>query len=428
VPDGRNIAERRARVADALQLIDEILIVGAGEPVPLPEGTDQTYPFRAHPEYFYLSGVDSPGGVIAFDPKDRSRERWVFFVPDVTEAERTWEGRTQQSGKNLSALEPWLAARRGRPLVNLGERLRGVRSDDALIARAREQFTHARRAKDTTELRLLRHAANATAQGFSAMRKYLRAGMTERALQIELEAAFYRAGADRTGYGTIIASGSNAAVMHFSPSQRKVRRGDFVLIDAGAEVGRYVSDVTRTFVAGGKASPFQRELFELVLEVEEAGISRCVPGAEWKEIHLQAATELTAGLIEMGLMRGTPKSLVEQGAHMLFFPHGLGHLVGLGVRDASGRLPGRAEDHSPALKNLRMDLPLAAGYVTTVEPGLYFIPAILNEPQRRKRYRTCVNWSLVERHLGIGGVRIEDNVLVTDRQPEVLTAAIAKEW
>ena len=424
----RNIAERRARVADALQLIDEILLVGAGEPVPLQDGTDQTYPFRAHSEYFYLTGVDSPGGVIAFDPKDSSRERWVSFVPDVTEAERTWEGRTQQAGRSLSALEPWLSARRGRPVVNLGERLRGVRSDDALIARAREQFTHIRRPKDATELRLLRHAANATARGFSAVRKYLRPGVTERALQVELEAAFYRAGADCTGYGTTVASGPNTAVMHFSPSGRKLRRGDLVLIDAGAEVGRYVSDVTRTFVAGGKASPFQRELFELVLAVEEAGILRCVPGAEWKEIHLQAATELTAGLIDMGLMRGTPESLVEQGAHTLFFPHGLGHLVGLGVRDASGRLPGRAKDHNPALQNLRMDLPLAASYVTTVEPGLYFIPAILNQPQRRKRYRTCVNWSLVDRHVGIGGVRIEDSVLVTDRQPEVLTARIPKQW
>jgi Xaa-Pro aminopeptidase len=247
-------------------------------------------------------------------------------------------------------------------------------------------------------------------------------------LQIELEAAFYRAGADCTGYGTIVASGPNAAIMHFSPSQRKVRRSDFVLIDAGAEVGRYVSDVTRTFVAGGKASPFQRDLFELVLAVEEAGIARCVPGAEWKAIHLQAATELTAGLIEMGVMRGAPESLVEQGAHTLFFPHGLGHLVGLGVRDASGRLPGRAKDHNPALKSLRMDLPLAAGYVTTVEPGLYFIPAILNDPQRRKRYRGSVNWSLVDRHLRIGGVRIEDTVLVTEQQPEVLTVGIPKKW
>ena len=114
VLNSRCIAERRARVAGALELFDEILVVGAGEPVPLPEGTDQTYPSRAHSEYSYLTGVDSPGGVIAFDPKNRSRERWVSFVPDVTKAERTWEGRIQQSGKSLSALEPWLTARRGR--------------------------------------------------------------------------------------------------------------------------------------------------------------------------------------------------------------------------------------------------------------------------------------------------------------------------
>jgi Xaa-Pro aminopeptidase len=428
MPDIPNLAKRRARVANALQLTDEILLVGAGEPVPLPENTDQTYPFRSHTEYFYLTGMDSPGGVIAFDPQDRPGKRWVSFVPDVTEAERTWEGRTQEVGKSLTALEGWLTARRGRPLVNLGERLRGVRSDDALIVRAREQFTHARRAKDTAELRLLRRAANATEKGFSAVREYLRPGVTERALQIELEAAFFRAGADRVGYGTIVASGPNAAVMHFSPSRRKVRRGDFVLIDAGAEVGRYVIDVTRTFVAGEKASPFQRDLLQLVLTVEEAAISRCVPDAEWKTIHLQAATELTAGLVEMNVMRGRPESLVEQGAHTLFFPHGLGHLVGLGVRDASGRFPGRAKDDSAALKNLRMDLPLAAGYVTTVEPGVYFIPAILNDSARRRRYRTCVNWSLADAHIGIGGVRIEDDVLVTNHQPEVLTAGVAKNW
>src|SRR5882672_6442332 len=107
-----------------------------------------------------------------------------------------------------------------------------------------------------------------------------------------------------------------------------------------------------------------------------------------------------------------------------FFPHGLGHLVGLGVRDASGRYPGRPKDESPALRNLRMDLPLAAGYVTTVEPGLYFIPAILNDPARRKKYRACVNWSLAEKHIGLGGVRVEDTVLVTDRGPKVLTSAV----
>src|SRR5207245_8833295 len=114
------------------------------------------------------------------------------------------------------------------------------------------------------------------------------------------------------------------------------------------------------------------------------------------------------------------ESLVLHGAHTCFFPHGLCHLVMLGVRDASGRHPGRQKDETPALRNLRMDLPLAVGYVTTVEPGLYFIPAILNDPKRRRQYRQSVNWDRVGHCLGCGGVRIEDNVLVTKHGHEVL--------
>jgi Xaa-Pro aminopeptidase len=118
--------------------------------------------------------------------------------------------------------------------------------------------------------------------------------------------------------------------------------------------------------------------------------------------------------------------LVEQEAHTLFFPHGIGHMLGLGVRDASGLLPGRTKDPRPGLRTLRMDLPLAAGYVVTVEPGLYFIPALLNDPARRSRYAQAVNWPLVDQHLALGGVRIEDNILVTEGAPEVLTKEIPK--
>lgn len=424
----KHLAERRRRVAEAMGLRDEILLIGAGEPIPLPEESDQIYPFFAHPEYYYLTGIDSPGGVLAFDPRQRSSKGWVSFVPSVTETEKMWEGRTELAGTPLPRLEPWLGARRGRPIINLGAPLRGVRSDERDVARMREQFIHVRRAKDSVELSLLRRAAAATEKGFSAVRGHIRAGVSERALQIELEAEFFRNGADGVGYATIVGSGPNAAVMHFSPSGRKIRRGEFVLIDAGAHVDRYVIDVTRTFVTGHKPTHFQRELFSLVLEAERNAISRCLPGAEWKELHLKAAIEMTDGLIELKLMNGNAESLVEQGAHTLFFPHGLGHLVGLGVRDASGRYPGRPKDESPALRNLRMDLPLAVGYVTTVEPGLYFIPAILNDPKRRRKYRQSVDWRRVDNCLGCGGVRLEDNVLVTENGPEVLTASIPTDW
>jgi Xaa-Pro aminopeptidase len=266
----------------------------------------------------------------------------------------------------------------------------------------------------------------ATAAGFAHLRSLLAAGQTERFLKIELEAEFFRRGATRTGYDTIVGTGPNSAVLHFEPSQRQTAVGDFVLVDAGTEFDRYVTDVTRTYVVGPPTA-FQRDLYDVVLASQERAIARCSVGAEWTALHLMTAVDLTEGLISLGLLHGEASSLVEQEAHTLFFPHGLGHLVGLGVRDASGLLPGRARDARPSLRTLRMDLPLGAGYVVTIEPGLYFIPALLNDSKRRARFAQAVNWSLVERHLDQGGVRIEDNLLITDGVPENLTAAIPKD-
>ncbi|MBL9201595.1 MAG: aminopeptidase P N-terminal domain-containing protein [Opitutaceae bacterium] len=416
---------RRARVGAALPLGDGLLVVGAGEPIPLPEASDQMHEFRAHAEYFYLAGLDHPGGVMAFDPREGAEAGWVSFVHVVTEAERVWEGRTQLSGRPISELTNWLAARHGRAIAQLGAAVREVAGDAALTAAVRAAFTHARRIKDAAEIATIRRAADATAQGFAAMPERLRPGVTERALQIELEAAFFRAGATRTGFHSLVGNGPNAAILHSPPSARAVRGGDFVLIDAGAEIDRYTADVTRTFVVG-TPSAFQRDLHQTVLAAEQRAIERCVVGAEWKAVHLAAAVDLVGGLVAMGVMRGAPESLVEQEAHALFFPHGIGHMVGLGVRDGSGLAAGREKDSRPSLRPLRMDLPLAAGHVVTVEPGLYFIPAILNDPLRRERYRDAVNWSRVDHHIGIGGVRIEDDVLVTPGAPEVLTRAIPK--
>lgn len=419
------LSDRHARIAAALNLGDAILLVGAGEPVPLPEGSDQTYAFRSHAEYYYLAGQECPGGVVAFDPQKGDRDGWISFVPDVTEGERVWEGREQLPGSSNATLEPWLTTRRGRPIVMLGAPLRGVTANDARTLRAREQLLHARRVKDATEVALLRRTAVATAPGFAKLKSLLRPGVTERALQIELEAEFFRHGGTRPGYGSIVGLGSNSAILHSTPSARAAQAGDFVLVDAGAEIDRYMSDVTRTY-AVGTPSAFQRDLYQIVLAAEEHGIARCVSGAEWREIHLAAAVEMTAGLVSLGVMRGNAESLVEQEAHALFFPHGLGHMVGLGVRDGSGMEPGRTRSTRASLSTLRMDLPLAPGYVVTVEPGLYFIPALLNDPKRRARFRDAVNWPLVESHLTLGGVRIEDNILVTSGAPENLTAAIPK--
>jgi Xaa-Pro aminopeptidase len=422
------LSSRRERVAELLSLTDEILLIGAGEPVPIPEGTDQTYPFRAHSEYYYLTELECPGGVLAFDPTAGPSEGWASFVPELTANERIWEGRSAWPGQAIALLEPWLTQRRGRLILRLGAPVRGVRPDESADAQIRGLFSHARRPKDATEMEKLRRAASATANGYAAMKSVLKPGLSERALQIELETGFFRAGASNTGYGTIIGTGPNSAILHFPPSQRKAGEGEFVLVDAGAEIDRYVTDVTRTYVVGGRPTQFQRDLHQLVVETEESAIERCLPGTEWKTIHLQAAVQMVAGLVEMKIMHGDAETLVEREAHRLFFPHGLGHLVGLGVRDASGTLPGRPKDPRPSLRNLRMDLPLETGYVTTVEPGLYFIPALLDDPKNRARFHDCVNWSLAEQYVHLGGVRIEDDVFITPHGPEVLTKEIEKKW
>lgn len=415
---------RRARLTSALSLgPDDLLLIGAGQPIPKPELSDQHLPFIAHQEYYYLTGnVDAHGGILACDGRTGT---WISFVPEVTEMQRVWDGAVQLPGEFLSRFDGWLAARTGRRIAMLGEPLAGVKSDESLSLRVRDALRHARRPKEIGEIELMKRCAVATAEGYAAVQPFLQPGISERRMQIELEAGFFRGGAANTGYDSIVGVGKQAAVFHGSPSTDRVaREGDFILIDAGGELDRYVIDVTRTYVAGGHPSAFQRDLYAAVKSAHARACAKCVPGAEWKDIHFGAAIDMMGSLVDMGVMKGNPSSLVEQEAHMLFFPHGVGHMLGLGVRDAGGLEPGREKDPRPCLRSLRMDLVLRPGYIATVEPGLYFIPALLNDPARREKYRDCVNWALAEQHLEIGGVRIEDNMLVTDAAPVNLTAAI----
>ncbi|MEO6992247.1 MAG: aminopeptidase P N-terminal domain-containing protein [Lacunisphaera sp.] len=423
-------AERRTRLAKTLHLTDEILIVGAGRRLPKPELSEQMLPFIAHQEYYYLTGMaDANGGIVAFDPHDhiggRGDAGWISFVPQVTDSEQMWEGCRQLPGEFLDKFAAWYATRKKRPAILLGAPVPGVKPDEQLTAATREIFLHSRRLKEPPEIDLMRHCAYKTAAGYAAVQPMLRPGFSERRIQVEIEAEYFRRGATKAGYDTIVGSGPNSALLHAPPSQRAFNEGDFILIDSGAEVDRYVIDVTRTYVAG-RPTAFQRDLFQIVAGAQTAAIDRCRPGVEWKDIHLSAATDLVSGLVAMGIMRGAPSSLVEQHAFTLFFPHGIGHMVGLGVRDASGREPGRPKDSRPCFAHLPMDLVLRSSYIVTVEPGLYFIPALLNNPLHREFFHDCVNWSMVDKHLDIGGVRLADTVLVNHGVPEILTRMIPK--
>lgn len=416
------LERRRRALASRWNLTNEVVVVGAGEPIGKPGGADQTYPFLPHQEYFYLADRRRPGSVLAFDPL----EGWVDFVPPISQDERLWEGGGVTEGVDVAGLGKWLEARRGRPIANLGSPVSGVQDDPALRERLRFDLFAVRRPKDEEELRRMRLAAAATVEGYKILPQWLRAGNTERRIQVELEAQFFRAGGDTTAYGTIVGSGPNSAVLHFEPSSRVLADGELVLVDAGAEVQGYACDVTRTYAVDGRFRPEHRDLYAMLLEVQEAAVAGCRVGVEFKELHLAAARKIAEGLARLGYLRGSADELVETGAAALFFPHGLGHLVGLGVRDASGYLPGRQRSTHPQSRFLRQDFPLGENFVTTIEPGVYFIPAMLDNPAARDTHAHRVNWERVDRMKGLGGFRIEDNVLVTKGEPEVLTRAIPK--
>jgi len=418
------IARRRRAVEAQWHVLDAVVVIGAGAPIPIPGRADRVYPFFAHSEYFYLTDRQPPGAVLAYDP----HEGWTEFVAVAGAAERLWSGVTADGqGTPVETLGPWLDKRRGRRVANLGAPVPEAPSNQDLVAELRAALDRIRRLKDDVELTRMRVASDATRAGFAAAVAVLAPGISERALQIEIEAAFFRSGADAVAYDSIVASGPNAAVLHHLPTPRMLAAGELVLIDAAAEYRCYDCDVTRTYPVSGSFSPEQTEVYALVASVQRETIARCRTGAEYRDIHLAAAVDIAQGLIDLGLLRGNATDLVEQGAAALFFPHGIGHMVGLGVRDAGGYLPGRSRSQAPALRFLRIDLPLEAGHVVTVEPGIYFPVHVLDDPDIRSQHRSSVRWDRVDQWRAFGGVRIEDTVLIRENGNEVLTRAIPAE-
>jgi len=416
--------ERRRRAIEAeWNELGAVVLICAGDPIPIPGRADRVYPSLAHSEYFYLTDRQRPGAILTYDPQ----EGWSEFVPVIGADERLWSGDvSDEAGTPVSELGPWLDKRRGRRVAQLGAPVASVASDGAVASELRTRMDRVRRRKDALELARMRRAADATRAGFTAVVPFIAPGITERALQIEIEAEFFRHGADTVAYDSIIASGPNAAVLHHLPTQRPLRAGELVLIDAGAECRSYDCDVTRTYPVSGDFSAEQADVYALVLQAQRAAIERCRAGVEYRDIHLAAALDVAQGLVDAGFLRGNAADLVEQGASALFFPHGIGHMVGLGVRDAGGYLPGRSRSEAPALRFLRIDLPLEPGHVVTIEPGIYFPPHVLEDPEIHRQHRDTVVWNRVDTLRGFGGIRIEDNVLILDGGNEVLTRAIPK--
>lgn len=427
--DKATIQQRRKRAAQSLDqsMADgDLVLVFCGEPVQKPGGLDQTYPFLPHPEYFWLTGSRRAFGVIAYS-KDGG---WTEFVNPISKAEMLWEGSSGRlEGLDIAELASWLEKQKPARLFPLGQpssawlAYEGV-ADAGPLARLQESLNRARRIKDAAEAQLVRELAAIANAGYQRLQHYIKPGVTERQIQIEYETEVLKAGSEKFPYDTIVGTGRNAAVLHAIPTTRVVQNGDLVLIDAGADIQDYCVDITRVFPANGSFSEQQKSIYELVAKAQKASILAAKPGVEWHDVHRVAARTMAEGLKSLKLMKGDTEELLESGAISVFFPHGVGHMVGQRVRDVGG-------DATKPLRSccgvrVRVDLPLEENFMMTVEPGLYFVPAILDDSGYRSRYKDQVNWSEVEKWRDFGGVRIEDDILIQRGGADVLTSVVAK--
>ncbi len=220
----------------------------------------------------------------------------------------------------------------------------------------------------------------------------------------------------------------NGQTLHNPYYENKMKAGDLLVNDSGAESKlHYASDITRTIPVGGKFTDKQREIYQIVLKAEMNAINSVKPGITNKELHLSAAMDIASGLTEIGLMFGNPEEAVSAGAHTLFFPHGLGHMLGLDVHDMEGlgeeyvgydETVNRSDEFG--LKYLRLAKTLQPGYVFTIEPGIYFIPELIDMWKTQNRFPEFINYDMLENYTNFGGIRIEDDVLVTEDGNRVL--------
>jgi len=397
---------------------------------------DCEWPFRQDSDFFYLTGFDEPDAVALLLPHRPEGERFVLFVHPKDPAAEVWtgfrwgtEGAVERYGADiahpldqLSALLPGylvgaeaIAFRVGRhpvvePLVlsSWGRQLDSyARAGVAALGLvAPTPILHRLRlVKEGHELQRLREACRISAEAHELARSMTQPGMNEAEVQAAIEAHFRAAGARGPAYGSIVAGGDNACVLHYTANTAQLQDGDLLLIDAGCSVDDYYNgDITRTFPVNGRFSPEQRELYGVVLASQEAAVEAVRPGGNAEQVHDTALRVLVEGLVDLGLLLGEVDGLIEQGAYRHLYMHRTGHWLGLDVHDVGAYRLGE----QPAT--------LQPGMVLTVEPGLY-VSDRLAVPEGQPE--------IDDRWKGIG-IRIEDDVAVTESGHEVLTAAAQK--
>ncbi len=425
----KTIAQRRARLEPEWKPLlapHDCVLVFCGGPATKPGGLDQTYPFLPHPSYYWLSGYRRSHGVVFYSPEFG----WKDFIQPVTKDERIWEGMEPFSfnGFDLATLPAFLKQHKFENVIGLGQiddhSQIYLTQNSSLKISLKEKFDQCRRIKDADEVKLVRDLAEIANKGYQKIKSFIQPGVTERAIQIEFEAEIQRHGAHGTPYDSIVGSGPNAAVLHAIPTLKKIHDGELVLIDAGAQINDYCVDITRVYPASGKFSSQQQALYDLVLSAQTQAIEKSRIGVEWNQIHRLTAKVIAEGLVSLGIMKGNIDTILDTGAIAVFYPHGVGHLVGLRVRDT-----GHEENVNPKVycgARVRVDFPLKENMLITVEPGCYFIKTLIQDATSRDKYKDFINFVEAEKWLNVGGVRIEDDILISQGTATNLTAVVSK--
>ena len=399
------------------------------------------YPFRASSHFLYFAGLPLENAVIRleagklelfYDNPPASASLWHGDMPhraeisEVIGADRHYP-LEELAGKTTDAVTiPVQDVITYQQQCDLLQRSVSLTGKDLNLAQA---IVSLRLCHDEMAVAELRKAAQVAVKAHQAGRNAVLSAKTEAEVRSVMEGVII-AHNMTCSYNSIVTT--HGEVLHNEQYHHSLQPGDLLLADVGAETPLgYASDVTRTWAVSGQFSPTQKDIYDIVLAAHDNCIAKMQPGVEYRDIHLLAATTIAEGLVNLGIVQGNLEELVARDAHALFFPHGIGHLLGLDVHDMedlgdmAGYESGRVRSDRFGLKYLRLDRTLRSGMLVTIEPGFYQVPGILNNPEFRNTYNDVINWERLAMFSDVRGIRIEDDVLITDSGTEVLTADLS---
>ncbi|HYP90271.1 MAG TPA: Xaa-Pro aminopeptidase [Polyangiaceae bacterium] len=441
--DAAAFAARRARLSKLLQS-PALLVAGQSRPRNFQHNR---FPFRAESHFLYLVGRSIEGAALLVDPSgdatlfappaDPEAELWTGPMPTLADLSRELGLEVRpldelRGSPELAALPPqdfesalWLSELLERDLEpGSGAELEGV---DVALA---EAMIALRLRHDAAAIEQLREAAQVTARAHVAGMRATRPHEREASVRSAMEAQIIASGCN-TAYGSIVTV--HGEVLHNDRHDGVLGDADLLLADVGAETPEgFAGDVTRVWPVSGRFSATQRAAYEVVLASQRAAIAAVAPGARYLDVHRAAGLALVEGLIGLGILRGSAPDLYARGAAALFFPHGVGHLLGIDVHDLedlgdrAGYAPGRSRATAPGDRYLRLDRDLEPGMCVTIEPGFYQIARILSRPSEVGELESALDRDKLSRFADVRGIRIEDDVLVTLKGCEVLSEAVPK--